>query len=1295
MLKRKLNKSIKKSIYGSVGRFLSIMLLMALGSFALVGLFVTGPDMRKTGENYFEKYNVTDLTVICDYGIDEPEKEAIESASGIKEIEYIYLKDVTENDEDTSFRIYSMPEKLSLYELVSGDFPANSGEIAIDSCMADKYKLGETIHFTEKEDEVGDLILTNTDFKIVGFVNSSEVVSSLNRGQTDVGDGELKSFAIVDKSVFDSKVYMMAKLSFNDIDNIDPYSELYKTLLEKHKTELEGLLKEKQDIRLADIKKEHQEDIDEAKRKIEDAKEELEDVRKKLSDADEAIEDAKVEIAENDVKLSDANKEIEKNEENLKDKEQEYNDAKKEFDDKKSEYEDGLKEYNDKKQEFDDKEKELKDKEEEYEDAKNELADSKVDYEDAVEELAENQGVYKTNAVLLAQKQAEYDVKYEAFKEKKAEYDESAKSFENAKKEIEDGKAQIELAEKELANQKEKLEAGKKQYEDGINELETAIEKYNAALEQEGLSEEEQAKIKATISVYEQKLAETKEEYNAFMEQTYTPGIEKIEMAEEEIENKKEEIAKAEEELNAKEPELKEAEAKITEAEKEFKTSKAELDAKQKELDSAKAKIDKANKKIASAKVEIENGDVKLAEANAKINSGKTELEVARTKLDNAKDELDDGKKKLDDAEKELADANDKIEDGKRKLADAKVDYNDATKKLSDAKKKLNEKEKEYKEKLQEFNEKEPDALKKIEDGEKELNDAQEKLDDLEKPTYSVDNRREIPGGEGYRIYGTVSEIVDSLAKIFPVFLYFVAALVTFTTMTRFVNEERINSGTLKALGYTDADIIKKFVVYGFFAGTVGTIMGILLGHTLLPYIVYKAYENGFTLPKIEFHFYPTITLVSMGLSFISSVLPAYVVAKKALREKPAQLLLPKAPKAGSKIMLEKITPIWNRLSFTHKVTARNIFRYKSRMFMTIFGVAGSVCMLFTGFSMQGSISKINERQFSDIIKYDIIVALNNRISDEENLELKNKLESDSISSYTGIYYEPVTKVAGKNNDKQEIKLIATQNTKTFNKYISLIDRKTKKSIELTNGGVVISERLSQLLDVKKGDMITFTDEKDNPREAIVSDICEMYAGHFIFMNANEYESIYEKDFKENAELILLNNKSIENTNKQAEKFIALSSVKGVVQNTTLYNQINTIVNSLDRIMKVLIIVASMLAIVILYNLTNINVSERIRELSTIKVLGFYDNEVTMYIYRETILLSAIGIIFGCILGIFLHAYILYVVPPDEIMFSPRVVMSSYIVPMITITVVTMILKANVNKRLRKLDMLQALKSVD
>ena len=1113
-MKKTLNKDIKKSITHSWGRFISIMFLMLLGSLALVGLYVTGPDMRKTGSEYFKKLNTADITVISDYGIDSSEQNEIQKASDIKELEYIYLKDVTIENQNDSIRILSKPDKISLYELVEGNFPEKDDEIAISNTYSSQYNIGDKIKFSEKITNENDSeTLKVHEFKIVGFVNSGEILSSLNLGQTTVGTGELNGYGIVNKDVFDSDVYMMAKITFTDTENLDPYSDEYNQKVQNHKEELEELLKNQQETRLADIKQEYQKEIDDGQKEIDDAKKELEDARSDLSEANTKLEDAKKEISENETKLNDAKKQID-----------------------------------DAKNEISSKESELKSKQKEYED-----------------------GV--------------------------SEYNKNLKEFEKSGNQLTSSK-------KELESKKQQLESGKSQYEFAISSLNEAISECELALKNPNLPTDQKTVITKKLEGYKSQLAQTEKAYTNFMNNTYN-----------------------------------------------------------------------------QSKVTLENAEKTLESKTEEYNLAKAQLDNANNTLNSAKSQLDNGQKEINNA--------------KEQLKNAKKEYKENQKKLSDAKKELADKEKEYNDKLKEFQEKEPDALKEISENETKLNDAQEELDKLSLPTYSVDNRREIPGGEGYKIYETVSEIVDSLAKVFPVFLYFVAALVTLTTMARFVGDERINNGTLKSLGYSDKDVIKKFTVYGFTAGITGTIIGLALGHILIPLVVYNAYHNGFTLPKIELHFYPKVTIVALLLSLISSVIPARILATKELQDVTANLLQPKAPKAGSKILLERIKPIWNRMKFTHKVTARNIFRYKKRMFMTIFGVAGSASILFAGFSVQYSISGINERQFENIIKYDAIVALNDDLTTEENQELDNLLNDENVKDYSKLFYEEGTKTAGKNNDKQSIKIIIPENTEEFNEYISLMERKSGKKLDLTDDGVVISERLATILNVNVGDSFTYTDSSDKQREVKISGICEMYAGHFIFMNSTEYQKIYNKDLVTNARLLLFKNSDIENTEIQSARFMELSGVKGVVQNTTLYNQINTIVKSLNKIMLVLIILAVLLAIVILYNLTNINVAERIRELCTIKVLGFYDKETTMYIYRETIILSGIGIVVGWLIGILLHNYILTVVPPDEIMFNPVIWSGAYIIPFVTVTIVSIILKYYVNNKLKNVDMLEALKSVD
>lgn len=435
--------------------------------------------------------------------------------------------------------------------------------------------------------------------------------------------------------------------------------------------------------------------------------------------------------------------------------------------------------------------------------------------------------------------------------------------------------------------------------------------------------------------------------------------------------------------------------------------------------------------------------------------------------------------------------------------------------------------------------------------------------------------------------------------------------------------------------------------------------------------------------------------MTALFLAFLSAVVPAYIVAKKTLREKPSALLLPKAPAAGSKILLERIKPIWNHMSFTHKVTARDIFRYKKRMLMTIFGVCGAVMLLFAGLSVQHSIAGINDRQFQTILRYDLIAAENSNLSTEETKEIENLLQSDAIDQSLPIYYTEMNQTAGKKQDKQEIKMIVLKETDLFANFISLTERKSGDAISLSSDGVVLSERLAKLLDAKVGDTVTLCDADHQSYEMQVSGITEMYTGHFAFLNADYYEQVFQKSYTPNANLIILNTHGTDAADQMANQFMQLDGIAGIVQNTTMIQQINTIVESLNKIMTVLILVAVLLAIVILYNLTNINVMERIRELSTIRVLGFYDQEVTLYIYRETILLTLLGILVGYGTGDLFYRYLLAVVPPEEVMFNPALGAKAFIVPFFLIAGITICLGLVINQKLKKVDMLEALKSVE
>ena len=655
-------------------------------------------------------------------------------------------------------------------------------------------------------------------------------------------------------------------------------------------------------------------------------------------------------------------------------------------------------------------------------------------------------------------------------------------------------------------------------------------------------------------------------------------------------------------------------------------------------------------------------------EADGQIQKGQKELSRAKETLQSAKNQIDQAQKQLDLQETQLSKLAPFLP-AKERVA--------SQEKIHQAKEQLDQKKKNW-------TEGETELAKK----EEELKKAQTERDQLEIPTYHVYDRKTMPGGQGYLMYSNASSSISAVGNIFPVVLYLVAAMVTFTTMTRFVDEERTNAGVFKALGYQTKDIIFKFVLYGFFAGTIGTLLGSLLGHYFLSGIISNIITQGMVIGESREYFYRAITLIALGLSFIASVLPAYWVARKELKEEANLLLLPKPPVSGSKIFLERIHFIWKRLNFTHKVTARNLFRYKQRMMMTIFGVAGSVALLFAGLGIQSSVGSVPKRQFQEILSYELIVAKKTNASYQESKELTNRLAKSDIKDYRAIYSKVIEASLKNGHDKQTVTMLVTDRA-DFSPFVSLRSFKQGESLSLKKG-VIISSKLAQLAQVTVGERLTLDGHTFK-----VAGITENYVGHFVYMDQASYQKIYGKQTSANSYLVQLKNPSTQQVQAVSRDMMNLAAVKAVRQNASMISLFNSVAKSLDTTMMILVVVSILLAIVILYNLTNINVAERIRELSTIKVLGFHNKEVTLYIYRETILLSIIGILMGLVGGYYLHQFLIAMIAPDAILFYPKVGLGVFLFPVGGMLLLLLLLGIYVDHYLRKVDMLEALKSVD
>ncbi|HEM6179756.1 TPA: FtsX-like permease family protein [Streptococcus suis] len=606
----------------------------------------------------------------------------------------------------------------------------------------------------------------------------------------------------------------------------------------------------------------------------------------------------------------------------------------------------------------------------------------------------------------------------------------------------------------------------------------------------------------------------------------------------------------------------------------------------------------------------------------------------------------------------------------------------------------LEEADKELSQAQSQFSEKKATADQEISQAQTEIAQAKSDLSKLEKAPYQVYTRSSLPGGDGYTTYSNATRSIAAVGNVFPVVLYLVAALVTFTTMARFVDEERTQSGLLKALGYTNRQIMTKFILYGLAAGLVGTIVGIIAGNLLLSPLISDIITQTTVIGPAKLHFYPLWTGLALLLSLASSVLPAYLVARRELTEKPAQLLLPKPPVTGSSIWLEKWPAIWSRLSFTHKVTARNIFRYKLRMLMTIFGVAGTVALLFGGLGIRSSISGVVQRQFGELIHYDMLVVENSRATEEELDKLTHFLQSDQVRQSLPVAFEQLNQTVEENGQRKNLSIsLYISDRRDFGNQVSL-ESSTGQPIKLSDRGIVLTEKLAQIYGVSVGEKLSLTLE-DKEVSVRVEAVADMYAGHFIYMTDSYYEQVTGKQKIANAYLVQLKDRQLGHIQTLASQLLAMPAVRSLVQNTSLIDMLTTIAGSLQTIMTILVILSILLGLVILYNLTIINMSERIRELSTIKVLGFHNKEVTMYIYRETIALSLIGMLVGLVGGIYLHKLLLAMIGSDSIRFNPSVGLEVYLIPILAISGILAALGWYVNHHLRKVDMLEALKSVD
>ena len=915
------------------------------------------------------------------------------------------------------------------------------------------------------------------------------------------------------------------------------------------------------------------------------------------------------------------------------------------------------------KQEIADARKKLKDAREELEDGKKQLQDGKEEIQekkqelqDGKDELAKQQKELESGKSQLSTAWSQLDSQRQTLKQNEARLANVRQQLAQKEQELLAGEEQLAQGDARIAAGEEQLALAKEQLE----QSETLLQEKAAEVEQ---AREMLPQLEQSLEEVNQRLGEFLEQVDQQMElpdpedEDQQPTLEELQESKTQLETA---IAQAKQGIEAYEQGLLQIEA-----------GKQELAVQEEELLQAKEQAEQSRAVLAAGRVQLEDGKAQLAAGEQQIALGKAQLAQAEKTLQSKQNQLKEGEKELDKARKTI------------KSGEAS---------LKEAEETLQEKEKELQDAEEEFIKESEKAEKEIAEGEDEIAEAQEKLDELEKPVWYILGRNSL---QTYVGYGQDAERIGAIGEVFPAIFFLVAALICLTTMTRMVEENRTQIGMLKALGYGKAAIAAKYLCYAFFASCVGSLIGIFAGQKTLPVIIIQAYKILYNnLPVVQAPMYLGYSVSSALLATGITVLAAGFSCWNELRAVPAELMRPEAPKKGKRIFLEHLPFIWKRLSFSYKAILRNLFRYKKRFFMTVLGIGGCMGLLMVGFGLKDSIMAIGEKQFGEIRVYSSALNLNSDITEEERESLFHYLDQDEdVLSYMEGKETSVDVEVGE--EERSVYLVVVPDKEKFRQFVRLKDRITQEEYQLDDQGVVLSEKLAKVLGVSEGDTIYLKDGETKKIETVVSHVVENYYFHYVYMSEQVYRQIYQKD-PEYTEIFTINRTNEEAFEEEFQKeYMKLDGVMNITLLSTMEGRIADLIRSMDAIIYVIVIAAGLLAFVVLYNLNNINISERRRELSTLKVLGFFDGEVSAYVFRENIILTLLGALTGIGFGLALHRFVILTAEIDLMMFGREIKKISYLYSICLTILFSVLVNLFMHFRLKKLDMVESMKSVE
>ena len=1249
-------KSIARTFRSTKSRFLSVFGIVALGVGFLAGLSGTPVDMKNSVERYLDDGNFYDVRVLSTLGLTDVDVDALRKVQGVGQVEPAWSADLLvkagEADAVVS-RVHSIPGEQGINRLVlqDGRMPQTPGECVVEAganATNPTWPIGTTIKATADNEDL-DEKLAVTEFTVVGIVRNSNYFS-FEREPASVGDGTIRLIFYIPPEAFAYEAYTEIYLTAEGALELDSLEQDYQTTVDALTVGIEAIADERCQARYNSLKAEGQQEIDDAWAEYNDAK----------AEAEQELADAWAELEDGRRKLADGEKEVNEGE---------------------ADYRKGLRELNDNLQKLND--------------GLAALGDAENQLNSALSQLEEGQ----------------------------AQYDAGVAELEAARGQLEQGRQQL--------AQLKQLAEGYSRYWEQLETMAAAINENMEPTGEEAVTAEELNAILADTSArLPDPLPEDDTELlTAFLLAMGLPGPGEEPTLEQTI--LLQELAGAmagwlrdqhdpayaliiqilQDFADLDDPEQAQAQVGAASAliwtfitensdaldailQEMTGMSSNELSRTLRMLLTAWRQMDKGIEQTAQAmgkpRSEVEaglkdgslvaNAERELADGEARFAAGEQQLADAKAQLEDGWKQYNDGWALLAEKKVQLADAQRQLAEGRQKLADARVELDDARVTLAENLQKLREGELDYEDALREVNEQLADARAEIEDGEA-------KLAELEPPEWYIWDRSH---NVSWASFKTNVDKLQAITTIFPVFFFLVAALVVSTTMTRMIEEERLQIGTLKALGYRSGEIMVKYLLYALAAALLGTAVGLTVGFYAFPTVIWSAYTIMYYVPVLYTPWQLDKALFAGGTLTGLTVGVTALACRASLAEAPAALMLPRAPRAGQRILLERITPLWRRLPFTWKVTCRNLFRYKKRFWMTVIGVSGCTALLVTGFGISDSLDAICTNQFGNIYHYDLTTAIAHPEDTASGPAYDYLYGADfdrSLAASMEKTTQPKAGTAG-----LECYLMVPQDLDAFADFADLHERLSGSATPLGEQGVVVTEKFAKEMGVSAGDTLTLENSEGTSAEFTVSGVCEHYVFNYVYLSA----AAYEEGFGTPASWNVILTRFREDGPAQGDisrTLLAMDAVSAVNFTTDQMTTVLNMLDSIDAVVVLIIVCAAALAFVVLYNLSNINIAERVKEIATLKVLGFHDKETYRYVSRESSALTLIGALAGLVLGIWLHRFIITTVEVDAVMFGRQIQPLSFVYAL----VLTLLFGTVVNKvmglRLKKISMVESMKA--